>query len=31
LFIYDIFCMYNLDGNKNNEWIIQLSDRISAT
>jgi len=30
LFIYDIFCMYNLDGNKNNEWIVQLSDRTSV-
>lgn len=27
LFIYDIFCLYNVDGNENNEFIVQLSDR----
>lgn len=27
LFVYDIFCLYNIDGNKENEFIVQLSDR----
>jgi len=29
LFIYDISCLYNVDGKKNNEFIVQLSDRVS--
>jgi len=29
LFIYDIICLYNMDGNKNSEFIVKLSDRIS--
>ncbi|MAG37995.1 hypothetical protein CMI45_01240 [Candidatus Pacearchaeota archaeon] len=29
LFIYDIFCLYNVDGNENNEFIVQLADRTS--
>jgi len=28
-FIYDILCLYNIDDKKNNEFIINLSDRVS--
>jgi|TARA_Y100000034_G_scaffold131463_2_gene192252 hypothetical protein len=30
LFIYDISCLYNVDGAKNSEFIVQLSDRIQV-
>ena len=29
LFVYNIFCLYNINGNKENEFIVQLSDRTS--
>ncbi|MAG27483.1 hypothetical protein CMI47_18270 [Candidatus Pacearchaeota archaeon] len=29
LFVYNIFCLYNIDGNKENEFIVQLSDRTN--